>query len=56
MTMAPTEQRPQECKHFNQWTCGAHDKAHPCVFSSVLANPLKLYCPDFTPKPEKDGK
>lgn len=61
MTPTPTEQRPQECKHYNHLLC---NKGHIYKIR-VGSNPYlyeftdfcdhrhnKTDCPDFTPKNE----
>lgn len=65
MTQTPTEQRPQECEHYDNFFC---NKGHTYK-TRVGSNPYlsefvgccdhcnnKAICPDFTPKTEKDGK
>lgn len=59
MTPTPTDQRPQECKYYVGYGICLYRNANVvlgrgqkacCVFRSGR------YCPDFTPKTEKDGK
>lgn len=51
--MTPTEQRPQECEHYNPIDqCMLHNPCPnawkiPCAFKDKRS---KGYCPDFTPK------
>lgn len=40
MTMTPTDQRPQECEHYDTFYNACY-----CIFASDGD-----YCPDFTPK------
>lgn len=56
MTPTPTDQRPQECEHWNLGRCRINIKA---VYRPRRATPdfINEYCsgicPDFTPKTEK---
>lgn len=50
MTPPPTEQRPQECEHYHEGIAACE----LCGYHNPKCN--TGYCPDFTPKTEKDGK
>lgn len=59
MTPTPTEQRPQECEHWNRGRCRIAIKA---VYRPRRATPdfvtdwCRGICHKFTPKTEKDGE
>ncbi len=51
MTMTPTEQRPQECKHYlGVVRCEFEDVLDPEATTTCVFFYGQKHCPDFTPK------
>lgn len=54
MTPTPTDQRPQECELHRR--IKGNSKCVKTWQGCILCSMHIDYCPDFTPKTEKDGK